>query len=87
MKEREWTCKVADTPLAALPPRPPFQHFGETRRLAAPFVATAARFAIDERTLLPFTNDSQASKAMNIAEGVRRGVAREETAAQHDCGV
>ena len=85
--EGEWTCTVADTPLAALPSRPPFQHFGETGRLAAPFVATAARFAIDERTLLPFTNDSQASKAMNIAEGGRRGVAREETAAQHDCGV
>ena len=34
---------------------------GETGRLAAPFVATAARFAIDERTLLPFTNDSQTS--------------------------
>ena len=38
------------------------------------------------RNEAPFTNDSQASKAMNIAEGVRRGVAREETAAQHDCG-
>ena len=54
--EGEWTCTVADTPLAALPPRPPFQHFGETGRLAAPFVATAARFAIKERTLIPFIN-------------------------------
>ena len=84
--EGEWTCKVADTPLAALPPRPPFQHFGETGRLAAPFVATAARFAIDERTLLPFPSIHGRAK-LQLAEGVRRGVAREETAAQHDCGV
>ena len=40
----------ADTPLAALPSRPPFQPFGETGRLAAPFVAAAARSVIDERT-------------------------------------
>ena len=83
--EGEWTCTVADTPLAALPSRPPFQHFGETRRLAAPFVATAARFAIDERTKLPFTSIHKRAK-LQLAEGVRRGVAREETAAQHDCG-
>ena len=77
--EGEWTCTVADTPLAALPSRPPFQHFGETSRHSAPFVATAARFAINERTKLPFINDSQASEAMNIAEGGRRGAV-----AQHD---
>ena len=76
--EGEWTCTVADTPLAALPPRPPFQHFGETGRLAAPFVATAARFAIDERTKLPFTSIHKRAK-LQLAEGVRRGAV-----AQHD---
>ena len=51
-----------DTPLAALPSRPPTP------------------------TQLAFHVDSQESRAMNQAEGARRGVAREETAAQHDCG-
>ena len=58
---------------------------GETGRLAAPFVAAAARSVIAERTLLSFTSIHKRAK-LQLAEGVRRGVAREETAAQHDCG-
>ena len=74
--EGEWTCTVADTPLAALPSRPAFQQFGETGRLAAPFVATAARFAIEERCSRSPMIHVRAK--LQLAEGGRRGVAREE---------
>ena len=77
MKEREWTCTVADTPLAALPSRPPFQHFCETGRLAAPGGVPLVLQSTKERS--PVYGDSQASEAMNKAEGGRRGAV-----AQHD---
>ena len=55
-------CCRSDTPLAALPSRPPFQHFGVTSRLSAPFATTAARFAIEERTKLPFPSIHKRAK-------------------------
>ena len=52
-----------------------------------PFYSEYARDQIAVVTELPFESDSHASKTMILAEGGRRGVAREEPAAQHDCGV
>ena len=52
--------------------------FGETGRLAAPFVATAARSVIDERTKFPFPAIHKRAK-LQLAEGARRGAV-----AQHD---
>ena len=49
-------------------------------------VAAAARSVIADGTKQSFPMIHKWAK-LHLAEGVMRGVAREEPAAQHDCGV